>query len=90
MLIRNARRFEFEARTQVADGTEASRRAIAEFYAERVGELDIRHVWDRNSCQFFRVNFWGTDVSTGGPMIRRSAFVVADVSEGSIIVREVN
>lgn len=90
MLARNASLTGFTSGGRSVDATEMARKAIADFYCERVEELDIRHVWDRADCRCFRVNFWGREAATGGPTIRRSAFVVAMTSNGSIQVREVN
>ncbi len=70
-------------------GTEMARKAIANFYCERLEDLDIRHLWDRARRQFYRVNFWGREAINDGPMIRRSAFVVIDFEEDSIRVCEV-
>lgn len=90
MLERNTRLFEFATDGQSVDDTESARKAIADFFCERPAELDIRHVWDRAGRRFFRVNFWSMEATTGGPTIRRSAFVATDISNGSIQVHEVN
>ncbi len=89
MLANNEKLFMFATCGESVNGTEMARKAIADFYCDRLEDLDIRHLWDRARCQFFRVNFWGREAMTGGRTMRRSAFVAAEVTDNSIRVCEV-
>jgi hypothetical protein len=89
MLAKTEKLYKYATVGESINGTEMARKAIADFYCERLEDLDIRHLWDRAGRRFFRVNFWGREAMTGGPTMRRSAFVAADFSDNSIRVCEV-
>ena len=63
------------------------RDAIGAFYFEDPAGLDVRYLWSRDGASFFRVNFWRTDLRSGEPNIRHSAFIrVEKTNSGARVV----